>query len=483
LPLKYREQQLKNLKRLIEENKDRLLQALHHDLHKNEGEALLMELDFVLNDIEYTLDNLEDWMAPRHKPRGLANIGDKVYTLAEPYGVVLLVAPWNYPIQLCLLPLVGIISAGNACVIKPSECAVACSNVLAELLPRYLDNECYAVATGGIPVSQAVLKERYDYIFYTGNTQVGRIVMEHAAKNLTPVTLELGGKSPVVIVEDADINVAAQRIVWGKYINAGQTCIAPDYVLCPLAKVGQLVECCQKAIKKYYGENPKLSKDYGRIINDRHFQRLIGVLRASKGEVVVGGESDATERYIAPTIVTNVAKDDKLMEEELFGPLLPILTVNSVDEAIQFVNGREKPLAFYVFSGSGSTFKKINRLTSAGGVVHNDVLMHASVLSLPFGGVGHSGFGSYHFQYSFETFSHAKPVVQTGTGLEAVNQLLRVPPFTRTNVNRIKWLMAPPKKRNPWITRLFVLCALVVVGALYVQKYGVPSWFRSLKGI
>jgi acyl-CoA reductase-like NAD-dependent aldehyde dehydrogenase len=394
-----------------------------------------------------------------------------VYTVAEPYGVALIIAPWNYPIQLSLLPLVGAIAAGNACVLKPSECAVTCSNLLAELIPRYLDNECYPVVTGGVSVSKAVLRERYDYIFYTGNSQVGKIVMEHAAKNLTPVTLELGGKSPTIIADDADLKVAAQRIIWGKFLNAGQTCIAPDYVLCPPGKVDQFVEYCKQTAAKYYGEDPKLSSDYGRIINDRHFQRVMGLLSRSKGRVVMGGESDISQRYIAPTVVAGVTAEDSLMEEEIFGPLLPIISVDSVDDAIAFVNKLEKPLAFYVFTASGATFKRINQLTSAGGVVHNDVLLHASVISLPFGGVGHSGMGVYHFQHSFETFSHLKPVMQTSTGLEALNQMLRVPPYTKTQLKRVKWLLAPPRKRSPWLGRLFLLCLLGVLGALLARRF------------
>ncbi|CAI8040250.1 Aldehyde dehydrogenase family 3 member A2 [Geodia barretti] len=386
LPVRYREQQLMNLKRLIDDNMERLLQALHKDLHKCETEAVLMEIDFITKDIVYMLDNLLEWMAPNHRPRGLANIGHK---------------------------------------------------------------ECYPVVTGGVSVSKAVLRERYDYIFYTGNSQVGKIVMEHAARNLTPVTLELGGKSPAIIADDADLKVAAQRIMWGKCLNAGQTCIAPDYVLCPPGKVDQFVEYCKQAATK----------------------RVMGLLSRSRGRVVMGGESEVSQRYIAPTVVAGVTAEDSLMEEEIFGPVLPVISVDSVDDAIAFVNKLEKPLSFYVFTANGATFKRINQLTSAGGVVHNDVIMHASVISLPFGGVGHSGMGVYHFQHSFETFSHIKPVVQTSTGLEALNQMLRVPPYTKTQLKRVKWLLAPPRKRSPWLGRLFLLCLLAVLGALLARRF------------
>jgi aldehyde dehydrogenase (NAD+) len=331
--------------------------------------------------------------------------------------------------------------------------------------------DLYQVVTGGVGVATELLRQRFDYIFFTGSTAVGKIVMRCAAEHLTPCTLELGGKSPVLVADDANIEVAARRIMWGKCINAGQSCIAPDYVLCPPGKVDQFVEYCKQAATKYYGEDPKLSSDYGRIINDRHFQRVMGLLSRSRGRVVMGGESEVSQRYIAPTVVAGVTAEDSLMEEEIFGPVLPVISVDSVDDAIAFVNKLEKPLSFYVFTASGATFKRINQLTSAGGVVHNDVIMHASVISLPFGGVGHSGMGVYHFQHSFETFSHIKPVVQTSTGLEALNQMLRVPPYTKTQLKRVKWLLAPPRKRSPWLGRLFLLCLLAVLGALLARRF------------
>lgn len=476
LPRAYREQQLKNLKRLMRENSAEILQALRHDLRKNENEAEMMETNICMNNIIYTLDNLEEWMAPDYKPKGLADMANTIYTVPEPYGVVLVIAPWNYPIQLMILPLIGAIAAGNACVLKPSESAVACSNLMAELISRYLDNECYPVITGGTEVSQALLKERFDYILYTGSTQVGKIVMESAAKNLTPVTLELGGKSPVIIADDADIDIAAKRIMWGKFLNTGQTCIAPDYILCPRDKQEKLVQGCKKALKDYYGEDPKSSKDYGRIINDRHFQRLTKVLKGTKGKVVHGGEQDAdeAERYIPPTLITHVTPDDVLMEDEIFGPLLPFLGINNVDEAIKFVNDREKPLAFYVFAGK-STFDYINQRTSAGGVCHNDTLMHANALSLPFGGVGHSGMGAYHFKYSFQTFSHYKPVFSTGTGMEFLNQMVRVPPFSKSKMKKARWLMTPPSRRSLFLwtllKRMFILCSFAIVVHLFLQRW------------
>ncbi len=342
-----------------------------------------------------------------------------------------MIGPWNYPIQLLLSPLVGAIAAGNAAVLKPSELAPASAAALAELVPRYLDTACIRVIEGGVPETEELLAERFDYIFFTGSTRVGRIVMEAAAKHLTPVTLELGGKSPCIVARDADMDVAARRIAWGKLVNAGQTCVAPDYVLVDAAAADSLVHRLEAAIRDFYGDDPRQSPDFARIVSPAHHARLCSFFE--DGDVVVGGAADPDDRYVAPTILRNVRPDAKVMQEEIFGPILPVLTVESVDEAIEFVNAREKPLALYVFTRDKATSRRVVERTSSGGACINDVVAHLGVPDLPFGGVGESGMGAYHGRHGFETFSHRKAVLDKST---LVDPALRYPPYVE---NKTKW--------------------------------------------
>ncbi|KAL5479997.1 hypothetical protein EMCRGX_G023610 [Ephydatia muelleri] len=480
LPRQYREGQLRALQRMLTENKQRWMDAFVKDLNKCEMEVVLMEYGFCLNDITHTLNHLDSWMAPRRVEKDFANQFNDLYTYPEPYGVALVIGAWNYPLQLTVSPLIGAIAAGNACIIKPSELSVAISNLLVELIPQYLDKDCYLVISGGVDVSQAVLKERFDYIFYTGSTPVGKLVMKQAAENLTPVTLELGGKSPCLVLGDANVEVAANRIVWGKCINAGQTCIAPDYILCHREKQDKLVEACKKAITEFYGQDPKGNKDYGKIINRRHFDRLMSLIRSTRGNVVFGGDADEQKLKINPTLITDVTPGDSTMQEEIFGPILPIIAINNMEEAIEIINSREKPLAMYVFSESKRTLNRVIRETSAGGVCHNDTLMHAGAGTLPFGGVGHSGLGAYHGKFSFDTFTHQKPVLSTSTGLEVVNKLVRYPPWTQRKLQILGWVLSPSQKR---ISFWPYLCLVLLVAgmALAVQTYGFPSWLYKLK--
>ena len=410
-PVEWRTAQLRRLRELLTDNGPDLAAALHADLGKSSTEAHRTEIDFTIREIDHTLDHLADWLRTEPAPVP-AHLGAdaSAWTQYDPLGVVLVIAPWNYPAQLLLAPMVGALAAGNGVVAKPSELAPATSSALARLLPAYLDTDAVAVVEGGIPETTALLAERFDHIFYTGNGAVGRIVMRAAAEHLTPVTLELGGKSPAFVDRDTDLDVVADRLARGKFLNAGQTCVAPDYVLTDPATAAALEPAFRRAVESLYGADPSASAEYGRIINERHFDRLADLL--DSGRVVVGGSSDRTTKYIAPTVLADVDPKSPVMQEEIFGPVLPIVTVPDLDAAIDFINERDKPLALYVFSESEGTRGRIAAETSSGGLGHGLPLAHLTVSDLPFGGVGESGMGSYHGRYSIETFSHRKAVLQ-----------------------------------------------------------------------
>jgi aldehyde dehydrogenase (NAD+) len=414
-PVEWRTAQLRRLRELLGENGPDLAAALHADLGKSATEAYRTEIDFTIREIDHTLDHLADWLRPEPAPVP-AHLGAdaSAWTQYDPLGVVLVIAPWNYPAQLLLAPLVGALAAGNAVVAKPSELAPATSAALARLLPAHLDSEAVAVVEGGIPETTALLTERFDHIFYTGNGAVGRVVMRAAAEHLTPVTLELGGKSPVFVDGDADLDVVADRLARGKFLNAGQTCVAPDYVLTDPRTAAALEPALARAVESLYGADPRACGEYGRIVNERHFDRLAGLL--DSGRVVVGGGSDRGAKYIAPTVLADVDPESPVMREEIFGPILPIVTVPGLDGAIDFINDRDKPLALYVFSESEATRARIAAETSSGGLGHGLPLAHLTVSDLPFGGVGESGMGSYHGRYSIETFSHRKAVLEKPLG-------------------------------------------------------------------
>ncbi|MER8007613.1 aldehyde dehydrogenase family protein [Streptomyces sp. NPDC094149] len=410
-PVEWRTTQLRRLREMLTENGPELAAALHADLGKSAAEADRTEIGFTVREIDHTLDHLTDWLRPEPAPVP-AHLGEdtRAWTQYDPLGVVLVIAPWNYPAQLLLAPLVGALAAGNAVVVKPSELAPATSVALARLLPEYLDTDAVAVVEGGIPETTALLAERFDHIFYTGNGTVGRVVMRAAAEHLTPVTLELGGKSPAFVDRGADLDVVADRLARGKFLNAGQTCVAPDYVLTDPETAAALEPALTRAVEALYGDNPSASGAYGRIVNERHFDRLTGLLES--GRTVVGGVGDRATKYIAPTVLADVDPEAPVMREEIFGPILPIVTVPGLDEAIDFINDRDKPLALYVFSESGDTRDRIAAETSSGGLGHGLPLAHLTVSDLPFGGVGESGMGSYHGRYSIETFSHRKAVLE-----------------------------------------------------------------------
>ncbi|MED4593292.1 aldehyde dehydrogenase [Bacillus safensis] len=401
---------LQDLKAAIKQHEKDILQALAHDLHKSEQEAYTTEVGIVYEEINHTLKHLHKWAKPTRVKTPLTHIGSKSMIIKEPYGSVLIIAPWNYPFQLALSPLVGAISAGNAVILKPSELTPAVSQVISTIIKRVFQEDHAAVVEGGVEVSTELLKLPFDYIFFTGSVAVGKVVMEAAAKHLTPVTLELGGKSPSIVMPDADIKLAAKRITFGKFTNAGQTCIAPDYLLVHESIKEELLREMTACIRDFYGEHPETHPQFGKNVSQRHFDRLTQFL--SNGTIVTGGQRNEQELKIAPTILDHITWEDPVMQEEIFGPILPVMTFDSLHEAVHMIKARPKPLALYLFTTNKETETYILDNLSFGGGCINDTLMHVATPYLPFGGVGESGMGRYHGKDSFFTFTHEKSVLR-----------------------------------------------------------------------
>jgi aldehyde dehydrogenase (NAD+) len=438
-PIEWRKEQLGALRRMLIEGEEAFTTALGRDLGKSVIEGFVTEIALVRAEIDYTLQHLESWLRPEKVHIPTKQLPGKARIHRDPLGVVLIIGPWNYPVQLVLAPLVGALAAGNAAVLKPSEVSAHSSRALARLLPQYLDPEAVAVVEGGVPETTALLDERWDHIFYTGNGAVGRVVMAAAAKHLTPVTLELGGKSPAIVDRSANLEVAARRIAWGKYTNAGQTCVAPDYVLVDRRVEGPLAARLRDTVARFYGADARTSGDYGRIINDRHFARLTRLLDdEGAGEVIFGGERDEADRFLAPTALRGTDPAAPIMQEEIFGPVLPLLAVDDMDAAIEFVNGRDKPLALYVFAEDSTTAARVVNHTTAGGVCVNSTVFHLAVPGLPFGGVGESGMGAYHGRASFETFTHRKSVLTKPT---RVDPSIAYPPYKGIKAKLLRRLL------------------------------------------
>jgi aldehyde dehydrogenase (NAD+) len=408
--VKFRKEQLTLLKNLVSTPEADFIEALKKDLRKHEFEAYATEIGFVLIELKKAISNVEKWAKPRTVPTPLFHFNGSSFVQPEPYGVTLLISPWNYPFQLLFAPLVGAMAAGNTAVLKPSEFAPATSAMIAKVISENFAPEYIACIEGGIPESKALLEEKFDYIFFTGGTNVGRIVYQAAAKHLTPVTLELGGKSPCIVDRDTNISLTAKRIVWGKFVNAGQTCIAPDYVLVDKSVKDQLIAKIIEYVKKSYGDDAQRSEHYPRIINQQHLKRVAAYIE--DGDILFGGKVDESDNYIEPTLLENVSEDAKVMTDEIFGPILPIIEYDNLNEAIAFINKRPKPLALYIFSKDDKKVQKVLSETSAGGVTVNDTLLHIANPHLPFGGVGESGIGAYHGQLSFDVFSHMKSVLR-----------------------------------------------------------------------
>jgi aldehyde dehydrogenase (NAD+) len=431
-PESWRRAQLLRMKALIEENEDAIDDALRADLGKSGFESRMTETGAVLTEVRHALSHLKDWMRPRKVSTPLTNQPGRSRIVHEPRGVVLIVSPWNYPLHLTLMPMIGAIAAGNCMAIKPSEIASNTSHLLARLIPAYIDKDAVAVFEGGPEASTALLNERFDHIFFTGSENIGRIVMTAAAKFLTPVTLELGGKSPCIIHEDSNLALAARRVAWGKFLNAGQTCVAPDHILVQNSVADTFIARLRDSVGDFFGPDPKASPDYPRLINERHFDRVKELMNG--GEIAIGGETDRAEKFIAPTVLTKVDTDAAVMREEIFGPVLPVITYGQIDEAIGFINARPKPLALYLFSRSGDIQRQVIDGTTSGGACINDVVMQLGVPDLPFGGVGPSGMGAYHGRTSFDTFSHARAVL---TKSEHPDVPLRYPPYSE---RKLRWL-------------------------------------------
>jgi len=407
--IEFRLTQLKNLKQAVLDHKDEIITAVQADLNKPVFESYLTEIG-VVKEIDYAIKNLKKWSKPKKVATPLDQLPGTAFIYPEPLGVVLIIAPWNYPFQLTISPLVGAIASGNCAIVKPSEISQNTSQIIAKILQKTFNSEYIAVVEGGVETSQELLQQKFDHIFFTGGTAIGKIVMEAAAKNLTPVTLELGGKSPCIIDSDINIEYTARRIAWGKFINAGQTCIAPDYLLVNQKIKQPLLDSIKNCIQEFYGDDPEKSPDFGRIINQKQFNRLVKLL--NNGDVIAGGKTNPDTCYIAPTLIDNVSLDAPIMQEEIFGPILPVIGYNNLEEAISIVNNQPKPLALYFFSKNQAYQQQVLQKTSSGGVCINDTIMHIGVTELPFGGVGNSGIGSYHGKASFDTFSHQKSVLK-----------------------------------------------------------------------
>ncbi|WP_313104580.1 aldehyde dehydrogenase family protein [Brevundimonas sp.] len=427
--LAWRQSQLAALERMMIENEARIAEALAADLGKPFGEACTAEIDFVRKEAKHAHKHLRRWARPQRTATPLAILPGRSFIETTPYGVSLIIGAWNYPFQLVLGPLVGAIAAGNCAVIKPSEMAARSSALLKQLVERYLDPRAFAVVEGDAEVSTTLLDQRFDLIFYTGGERVGRVVMTAAAKHLTPVVLELGGQNPCIVDETADLAVAARRIVWGRFLNAGQICVAPDHVYVAASVEAQLLDELKRAVTTMFGPDPKSSPDFGRIINPRHAARLQALL--ADGRAVTGGQADVEACYVAPTILTEVSPDAPVMAEEIFGPILPVLPYETLDAPLATINARSPALALYAFTRNKATADRIIASTRSGSATINDTVVFMANPNLPFGGVGASGMGAYHGRFSFETFSHRRAVLKRSFALDAS---MRYPPFTKARL-------------------------------------------------
>lgn len=417
--LKFRKQQLKLLSKNIKNHENELLDALYKDLGKSKVEAYATEIGMLLKSIKLMRKELKNWSKTKQTDTPLYLFPTKSYIKKEPYGTVLIIGPFNYPVQLVFEPLIGAIAAGNTAIVKPSELTPHVAIVIKDIIEDTFDEAYVSVVEGGIEETQALLSLPFDYMFFTGSEKVGKIVYEAAARKLIPVTLELGGKSPVIVDDTANIKVASERISFGKFTNAGQTCVAPDYILVQRKVKNDLIKALKKTITEFYGENIEKSPDFGRIVNQKHFNRLNDLIQIHKDNVVFGGNSSKEDLYIEPTLLDNITNDNKIMKEEIFGPILPIITYDNFDEVLEIIQSKSKPLSLYLFSeDENMTHRVVEELSFGSGAI-NDTLMHLANPNLPFGGVGSSGIGQYHGKYSFDTFSHMKSYTFKSTRLES----------------------------------------------------------------
>jgi len=433
--VEFRRAQLGRLAGALERHEAKLLAALHADLRRSPMQGYTTEIGLVQAEIRHAQKHLAPWSAPKRRRTPWFVAPARGWVQSEPFGVVLILGPWNYPVQLLVSPLVSAIAAGNCVVLKPSELAPCTAEVIGTLLRECFADEYISVATGGANVAEALLRERFDKIFFTGSTRVGRLVMAAAAKHLTPVTLELGGKCPAIVCADAPVKLAARRIAWGKFMNAGQTCVAPDFVLVARESHAPFVAAMKQALHEFYGDAPAQCADYGRIVNQAHFERLVNYLR--DGKAVHGGRHDAKDLFIAPTILADVSSDAAVMQEEIFGPILPVLEFEKLDDALALLRDRPTPLALYLFTRDRATEARVLAEARSGGACVNDVVSHMIGAGLPFGGLGESGMGSYHGRAGFDAFSHQRAVLRRATWLDTP---FRYPP-QKLSVARLKQAM------------------------------------------
>lgn len=433
-PYKARLACLERFESMIRENEQAFLQALSEDLGKPELEGVITETQFVLNEIKHAKKSLKKWMKRKRVSSSFLQFPSRAYIRPEPLGTVLIISPWNYPFQLLLSPLVGAIAGGNTALLKPSEVAIKTSEAMAKFVPKYFKEDEVDVVEGGVAETKELLSLQFQHIFYTGNSMVGRIVMEAASKHLCPVTLELGGKSPCYVDKEVNQELAAKRIIWGKLLNSGQTCVAPDYLLVDAGIAEDFLDKLKEAIVDLYGRDPLNNNDYGKIINKRHFERLLTYLQETR--IIWGGESSEELCKIAPTLV-EAQPNSLIMNEEIFGPILPIIVVNSFEEGLSLIRRHKDPLAAYLFSQNKVLIERFESEVSAGGMCINDCIVHLTADSLPFGGRGNSGMGAYHGHESFKTFSHYKSIMKRGS----IDLPLRYPPFSSFKLKVIKFLL------------------------------------------
>jgi len=433
--LQFRKEALKILRSAILMHEDEIYDALFQDLHKSKFEAYASEIGFVLEELRFHLKHLKKWVKPHRVSSSLNSFPAKSYNIHEPLGTVLIISPWNYPFQLMMAPLVGAIAAGNTVIIKPSEIAVHTALIIEKIINSTFEKDYVHVVNGGVDVAQQLLTLKFNHIFFTGSPRVGQVVMQAAAKNLVPLTLELGGKSPCIVDKSVNLRLAAKRIVWGKLLNAGQTCIAPDYLYVHHQIKDDFIKELIRAIQKFYGKDPSKSPDFPRIISRPNMERLRALLEGA--EIVHGGNSDMDSKYFEPTILDNVSFDLPVMQQEIFGPIIPVLSYTNEDDVIAQINRKPRPLALYIFSNNKTFQQKMRDAIPAGGISINDTLMHIVSNKMPFGGVGNSGIGKYHGFYSFETFSHEKAVIIRGRWLDVP---IRYAPY-RNKLRIIKFLM------------------------------------------
>uniref|UniRef100_A0A914C976 Aldehyde dehydrogenase n=1 Tax=Acrobeloides nanus TaxID=290746 RepID=A0A914C976_9BILA len=472
--LSHRREQLLKLRKILKEDHDTLTEGVYKDLRRDKRTTFGLEVGNAIVEIDYMLENLEEWSKPVYAEKTLTTALDTPMIYKEAKGVVLLISPWNYPVSMVVLPLIPIIAAGNTVIIKPSEISAHTSEALDTLFSKNFDRKFLAVVQGGVQETTELLKERFDHIIYTGATTVGRIVMSAAAKHLTPVTLELGGKCPVVIESDADIETSAKRVAWGKWLNCGQTCLAPDYIITTAALKPRVVAGLRKAIIDFYGTEIKASKDYSRIIGQRHFDRIKSLLDRTNATVLFkNGEPDRDDLFIPPVIL-DAKPEDVFMEDEIFGPILPIITVSGFDEAIEFIRDGEKPLAAYLFTRDQKKIQRFLNETSSGGVTINDVLMHITVDTIPFGGVGNSGMGRYRGKFGFDTFTHEKAVLKRGFFGESLLDA-RYPPQSDAKFKQLKKITGSRVGVPKIVKKLFPALPYIIFGVIMgfiAQRYG-----------